>query len=126
MCWSTRPFLRTAPLSSGVYYSQLFSDPMDCSPLGSSVHGISQARILECIAIFYSRGSSGPRDLNGVSYLVGGFPAPSCNWKGTAKLSQILPFSYNSWVCGCKHTQTEPTRVFYKLGKVGQITSQVS
>ena len=33
-------------------------DPMDCSPLGSSVHGVSQARILEWVAIFSSRGSS--------------------------------------------------------------------
>ena len=31
---------------------------MDCSPLGSSVHGISQARILEWIAISFSRGFS--------------------------------------------------------------------
>ena len=36
--------------------------PMDCSPPGSSVHGISQARILEWIAVSFSRGSSGPRD----------------------------------------------------------------
>ena len=33
-------------------------DPMDRSPPGFSVHGIFQARILECIAIFSSRGSS--------------------------------------------------------------------
>ena len=38
-------------------------DPMDCSPSGSSVHGLFQARILEQVAIFYSRGSSQPRDL---------------------------------------------------------------
>ena len=31
-------------------------DPMDCSPPGSSVHGISQARILEWVAISFSRG----------------------------------------------------------------------
>ena len=37
---------------------QLFCDPLDRSPLGSSVHGISQARILEWVAIFSSRGSS--------------------------------------------------------------------
>ena len=30
-------------------------DPMDCSPPGSSVHGIFQARILEWVAISYSR-----------------------------------------------------------------------
>ena len=33
-------------------------DPMDCSPPGSSVHGIFQARILEWVAISFSRGSS--------------------------------------------------------------------
>ena len=33
-------------------------DPMDCSPPESSVHGISQARILEWVAISFSRGSS--------------------------------------------------------------------
>ena len=42
-------------------------DPMDCSPLGSSVHGISQARILEWVAISFSRGSSWPRDQTHIS-----------------------------------------------------------
>ena len=37
-------------------------DPMDCSPPGSSVHGILQTRILEWEAIPSSRGSSQPRD----------------------------------------------------------------
>ena len=40
---------------------------MDCSLPGSSIHGILQARILECIAIFFSRGSSRPRDWTFVS-----------------------------------------------------------
>ena len=44
-------------------------DPSDCSPPGSFVHGISQARVLEWVAISYSRGSSGPRDL-GLASLV--------------------------------------------------------
>ena len=35
---------------------------MDCSPPGPSVHGISQARILEWVAISFSKGSSQPRD----------------------------------------------------------------
>ena len=48
-------------------------DPMDCSPLGSSVHGILQARILEWIAIPFSRGSSWPRDRTQVSRTAGGF-----------------------------------------------------
>ena len=37
-------------------------DPMDCRPPGSSVHGILQARILEWVAIPFSRGSSPPRN----------------------------------------------------------------
>ena len=39
-----------------------FCDPMDHSPPGFSVHGISQTRILEWVAIPFSRGSSQPRD----------------------------------------------------------------
>ena len=37
-------------------------DPMDCSLPGSSLHGIFQARVLEWVAISFSRGSSQPRD----------------------------------------------------------------
>ena len=48
---------------------QLFCDPMDCTPPGSSVHGILQARILEWVAIFFSRGSFQPRDQTHVSCL---------------------------------------------------------
>ena len=48
-------------------------DPMDCSPPGSSVHGISQARILEWLASSFSRGSSWPRDRTHVSCIAGGF-----------------------------------------------------
>ena len=40
----------------------ILCDPMDCSPPGSFVHGISQARILEWVAISFWRGSSQPRD----------------------------------------------------------------
>jgi len=42
-------------------------DPMDCSPPGSSVHGILQARILEWVAMPSSTGSSRPRDRTRVS-----------------------------------------------------------
>ena len=41
--------------------------PMDCSSPGSSVHGVSQATILEQVAISFSRGSSQPRDQTHVS-----------------------------------------------------------
>ena len=46
--------------------------PMDCRPPGSSIHGISQARILEWIAIFFFGGSSRSRDQTQVSYIAGG------------------------------------------------------
>ena len=49
------------------------SDPMDCSLPGYSVHGISQARILEWVSISFSRGSSQPRDQTCISCLAGGF-----------------------------------------------------
>ena len=41
--------------------------PMDCSLPGSSVHGISQAKILKWVAISFSRGSSQPRDQTHIS-----------------------------------------------------------
>ena len=44
-------------------------DPMDCGPLGSSVHGILQARTLERVAISSSRGSSRPKDRTQLSYV---------------------------------------------------------
>ena len=46
---------------------QLFCDPVDCSPPVSFVYGIFQARILEWVAISFSRGSSRPRDWTCVS-----------------------------------------------------------
>ena len=42
-------------------------DLKDCVPLGSSVQGNFQAGILEWVAIFFSQGSSGPRDQTSVS-----------------------------------------------------------
>ena len=44
---------------------------MDCSPPGSFVHGILQARILEWVAISFSRGFSQPRDLTHISCISG-------------------------------------------------------
>ena len=51
-------------------------NPKDCSPPDSSVHGILQARILEGVAMPFSRGSSPPRDwarVSCVSCIAGGF-----------------------------------------------------
>ena len=48
---------------------QTLCNPIDCSPPGSSVHGILQARILEWVTMPSSRGSSLPRDQTHVSYV---------------------------------------------------------
>ena len=48
-------------------------DHIDCSPPGSSVHVIFQARILKWKAISFSRASSGPRDRTQVSHIAGRF-----------------------------------------------------
>ena len=50
-----------------------FCEPMNCSPPGSSVHGILQARILEWVAIPFSRASSQLRDWTWVSCIAGRF-----------------------------------------------------
>ena len=46
------------PEESESEVTPILCNPMDCSPPDSSVHGISQARILEQVAISFSRGSS--------------------------------------------------------------------
>ena len=48
-------------------------DPMDCSPPGSSVHGIIQAKLPAWVATSFSRWSSQPRDQTWVSWIAGSF-----------------------------------------------------
>ena len=58
-------------ISSVAQSCSTLCDPMDCSLPGSSVHGILQARVLEWVAISFSRGSSQPRDQTQVSHTAG-------------------------------------------------------
>ena len=61
----TRIFIRRGKEKKERVVAQLcptLCDFMNCSPQGSSFHGILQARILEWVAISFSRGSSRPRD----------------------------------------------------------------
>ena len=70
---------------------------MDCSPPGSSVHGIFQARILERVVISYFRGSSRLRVRTSVtipSALAGGFFTTELPGKPS-----LLEFTYFIWVC---------------------------
>ena len=55
--------------------------PMDCSPPGSSVHGILQARILEWVVMPSSRGSSQSRDWNCIFCIAGGFLTHWATWE---------------------------------------------
>ena len=58
--WCPPPLALKVQVSFAQLYLTLY-DLVDCSPPGSSVHGISQARILEWVAVPFSRGSSRPR-----------------------------------------------------------------
>ena len=66
-----KPSKNTTKSESEVAHScPTLCNPMDCSLPGSSVHGIFQARVLEWIAISFSRGFSQLRDGNQVSCIV--------------------------------------------------------
>ena len=70
------PSIRLAPSLLRVLVTQsclTLYDLMDCSPPGSSVHGILQAKILEWVAIPFSRGSSQLRDGTQFSCIAGNF-----------------------------------------------------
>ena len=68
MCWSLCVCVCVCVCT--LSHVQLFCDPMDCSPPGSSAHGVFQARILEWVAISYSMGTSWPRDWTQVSCII--------------------------------------------------------
>ena len=73
-------------------------NPMDCSLPGSSVHGILQARILEWVAIPFSRGSSQPRNWTRVSGIAGGFFTSWATREGLPELvdqeTHVLSWAY--------------------------------
>ena len=50
---------------------QILCDPTDCSPPGSSIHGVLQARILEWVSIPFCRGSFQPRDWTRIACIAG-------------------------------------------------------
>ena len=62
------------PKRSEVKVTQLC--PTLCYPMDYTVHGILQARILEWVAVLFSRGSSQPRDQTQVSNIAGGLFTP--------------------------------------------------
>ena len=73
---------------------------MDCSPPGSSVHGILQTRIPEWVAIPFPRGSSQPGDQTLVSHIAGRF---FTIWtpRSDQLLSRVLLFA-TPWIAACQ------------------------
>ena len=104
-------------------------NPTDCSPPGSFVHGILQARILECVAISYSREPSTPRDRTQVSCIAGRFftiwppGKPILEWgaisysKGSSQPRDRTCVSYVSgigrWILHHKRHLGSPSIVLY-------------
>ena len=76
-------------------------EPMDCRPPGSSVHEVSQARVLEWVAVAFSRGSSWSRDQTQVSYLAGRFFTTES--PGTPIIQESFPEGKN-WTRDQKET----------------------
>ena len=72
-------------------------DPMDCSPPGSSVHEIFQARILEWVAISSSRGSSWPRNETHVS-CIGRHIYHWTIWKASLSAYRVIVYDSPSYV----------------------------
>ena len=70
-CSSYLLFMRACLHAKSLQSCPTLYDPMDCSPPGSPVRGILQARILEQVAMPSSRGSSQPRDRTQVSLIAG-------------------------------------------------------
>ena len=88
---------------------------MDFSPPGFSVHGISQARILEWVAISFSRGSSRPRNWTQVSCIAGRF---STDW--TTRESFFLLLLAQLSVSSCLPQRKLPSsamKIEWKLWK---------
>ena len=100
--------------------SCLTCDCMDCSLPGSPVHGVSQARVLEWVAISFSRASSSPREWTQVSCIADRFFffffLPAGLWGKLSKWIQMFQ-EYKliqmitewfllflvQWYCGCFH-----------------------
>ena len=83
-------------------------DPVDCSPPGSSVHGILQAGILEWVAMLSSRESSQPIDWTQVSSIAGGYFTVWATREAPCTRSVQFSYSFMSdsfatpWTAACQ------------------------
>ena len=92
-----------------------FCDPIDCSPPGSSIHGILQARMQEWVATPFSRRSSWPRDWTQVSHTASGF----FNDWATGEAPAHLASPYRPPLCDAQPAALCPPRVWAGYGVSG-------
>ena len=69
-------------------------NPMDFSPSGSSIHGLLQGRILEWVAIPFSRGSIQPRDGTWVSRIAGRFFIVGATREAQSKIKKLNGYTF--------------------------------
>ena len=89
--YNTAAFAKACTSAQSFRSCLTLCDPVDCSPPGSSVRGVLQERILEWVAISFSRGSSQPRDRAQVSHIA-----------DTLSLMFCRPFSFRNLFYCCK------------------------
>ena len=95
-------------------------DAMNCSPSGSSVHGVPQARILEWVAILFSKGSSWSRDWTQVS-CIWGFPGGASGKEPACQCRRHRRCRFNPWVGKIPWRRAwQPTPVFLPGESRGQ------
>ena len=103
-------------------------DPMDCSPQSSSVHGISQASILEWVAISFPRESFGPRDQTCIGrwilYRWATWETPNQNiYKSLYKVKYMPKKSLSTWLLlGTKFRLNSGCPIKFECHLVQQIT----
>ena len=84
----------------------ILCNPMDCSPPGSSVHGTLQVRVLEWVAISFSRGSCQPRDRTWVPCIAGRFFTVWVTRKLVHTLGNMSAYVYQSEKAMAPHSST--------------------
>ena len=111
------------------------SDPMHCSLPSSSVHGISQVRILEGVATCFSKGSSQPRDRTHVSCIGRWVRYHWANreawnaYEGSSENARISQLSSSFWcLLGCWWSVCHmyPSRVCRANGEAAKVKHNLS
>ena len=100
---------------------------MDCSPPGSSVHGIRQARLLEWVAIPFSKGFSRPRDRTRVSCIAGRFftvwaTREANNYYQVAQIRLLFFFTFLKRSCNFRRINAGNLPRKYVKKRVGRLT----